>query len=202
MISVMKQQKVKLNSNYWEERYQNNETDWNVGTITTPIKTYIDQLEDKALRILIPGAGNGYELEYLIGNGFENSFVVDFAATPLKNIQNRMPNLSERHLIHANFFELNGQFDLIIEQTFFCAIAPELRMAYVQKMKSLLKPQGKIAGLLFQFPLTEAGPPFGSSSEEYQKLFEEDFNIKTLTTAYNSIQPREEKELFFIFEKK
>lgn len=193
---------MKLNSTYWEERYQKNEIGWNVGAITTPLKEYIDQLEDKTIRILIPGAGNGYELEYLIQNGFKNSFVVDFAATPLENIKKRMPHLNENQLVQSDFFEFNGQFDLIIEQTFFCAIAPELRTAYVQKMKSLLKPRGKIAGLLFQFPLTEVGPPFGGCSDEYNKLFEKDFNIQTLTTAFNSIQPREGKELFFIFEKK
>lgn len=193
---------MKLNSNYWEERYQKNEIGWNVGAITTPIKEYIDQLKDKTIPILIPGGGNGYEFEYLIHNGFEHSFVVDYAATPLENIKKRMPELDEKQLIHSDFFELEGQFDLIIEQTFFCAIDPKLRAAYVQKMKSLLKPKGKLAGLLFQFPLTEAGPPFGGSIEEYKNLFENDFNIITLETAHNSIKPREEKELFFIFEKK
>lgn len=190
---------MKLNSNYWEERYQNNETGWNVGEITAPLKEYIDQIDDKTIRILIPGAGNGYELEYLIQNGFENSYVVDFAPTPLENIQKRLPELDSEHLIQSDFFELKGQYDLIIEQTFFCAIDPELRKSYVQKMKSLLKPTGKLVGLLFQFPLTEVGPPFGGSVEEYKNLFGNDFTIKTLETAYNSIKPRKGNELFFIF---
>jgi SAM-dependent methyltransferase len=193
---------MRENSEYWENRYQNNEIGWDVGEITTPIKEYIDQLEDKTIRILIPGAGNGYEFEYLTHKGFEHSFVVDFALTPLENIKKRIADLDQKQLIHSDFFNLNGQYDLIIEQTFFCAIDPKLRTAYVQKMKSLLKPSGKIAGLLFQFPLTEAGPPYGGSAEEYRKLFENDFHIKTLETAYNSIKPRKENELFFIFEKK
>ncbi|RTY86775.1 methyltransferase domain-containing protein [Flavobacterium sp. GT3R68] len=193
---------MKLNSDYWEERYQNNETGWNVGEITLPLKEYIDQINDKAIRILIPGAGNGYELEYLIQKGFENSYVVDFATTPLENIQKRLPNLDRGHLIQSDFFDLEGQYDLILEQTFFCAIDPELRKSYVQKIKSLLKPTGKLAGLLFQFPLTEVGPPFGGSIEEYKNLFKNDFTIKTIETAYNSIKPRKENELFFIFEKK
>jgi len=190
---------MKLNSHYWEERYQENETGWNVGAITRPIKEYVDQLEDKNLRILIPGAGNGYEFDYLIQKGFNDTYVVDYATTPLENIKKRMPGLSEKHIIASDFFELKGQYDLIIEQTFFCAIEPKLRTTYVQQMKSLLKPNGKIVGLLFQFPLTEVGPPFGGSKEEYLMRFENDFTINTLETAYNSIQPREGKELFFIF---
>ncbi|MGG7033580.1 MAG: methyltransferase domain-containing protein [Flavobacterium sp.] len=193
---------LKLNNEYWENRYKNNETGWDVGAISTPIKEYIDQLEDKSLKILIPGAGNGYEFEYLINKGFSNSQVVDFADTPLQNIKNRIPDLKDKQLICSDFFELEGQYDLILEQTFFCALDPQLRTKYVEKMKSLLKPGGKIAGLLFQFPLTEVGPPFGGSANEYIELFSDDFNIKILETANNSILPRKGNELFFIFIKK
>lgn len=190
---------MELNSHYWENRYLNHETGWNVGKITTPLQTYIDQLEDKTIRILIPGAGNGYEFEYLIQNGFENVFVVDFAATPLENIKKRIPNLDKDQLIHSDFFELEGKYDLIIEQTFFCALEPKLREKYVRKMHSLLNPKGKLVGLLFQFPFTENGPPFGGSIAEYKNLFEPGFSIKCLATAYNSIKPRVNTELFFIF---
>jgi hypothetical protein len=69
-------------------------------------------------------------------------------------------------------------------------------------MKSILNPKGKIAGLLFQFPLTAQGPPFGGLKEEYIALFQKEFNIITMETAYNSIAPRKNKELFVIFEKK
>jgi hypothetical protein len=69
-------------------------------------------------------------------------------------------------------------------------------------MAAILKPKGKISGLLFQFPLTEKGTPFGGSKQEYLGLFSKLFYIKTLETAYNSIKPRKESELFIIFEKK
>ena len=193
---------MKLTSKYWEERYLKGEDKWNVGEISTPIKEYVDQITDKKIKILIPGAGNGYEFEYLIKNGFKNSFVVDYAATPLENIKKRIPNLNENQIINSDFFELEGKYDLIIEQTFFCALNPELREDYVRKMKSILNPKGKIAGLLFQFPLTAEGPPFGGSNEEYIALFQKDFNIITMETAYNSIATRKNKELFVIFEKK
>ena len=192
---------MKLTSTYWEERYQKGEDKWNVGEISTPIKEYIDQITDKKIKILIPGAGNGYEFEYLIKNGFKNSFVVDYATTPLENIKKRIPNLNKSQVINSDFFELEGQYDLIIEQTFFCALNPELREDYVRKMKSILNPKGKIAGLLFEFPLTSEGPPFGGSKEEYNTLFQKDFNIVTMEMSYNSITPRKNKELFVIFEK-
>lgn len=187
--------------NYWEERYQKGETGWDAGKITTPIKEYIDQLTDKNLKILIPGAGNGYEFDYLIERGFQNVYVIDIAKTPLENIRKRKPDYSS-HLLHADFFSLETTFDLIIEQTFFCALPPEMRPNYAEKIASLLHPKGKLAGLLFDFPLTTEGPPFGGSKTEYVSLFSDKFTIKALEKAYNSIKPRENKELFFIFEVK
>jgi hypothetical protein len=190
-----------LNKEYWEERYKSATTNWDIGEISTPLKAYIDQLKDKNSRILIPGAGNAYELDYLIENGFQNVFVLDYAKHPLDAIIKRNKSL-KKHLIHDNFFNHTGTYDLIIEQTFFCALQPSLRPNYVDKMYDLLSKKGKISGLLFNFPLTKEGPPFGGSQEEYINLFSNTFSIKTLDNAYNSIKPRVNKELFFTFEKK
>jgi thiopurine S-methyltransferase len=59
-----------------------------------------------------------------------------------------------------------------------------------------------MAGLLFKFPLTQEGPPFGGSEEEYKNYFEPYFEINTMEEAYNSIAPRKDKELFFILKKR
>lgn len=193
---------MKLNSHYWETKYLNADTGWDCGTITTPLKDYFDQLKDKNIKILIPGAGNGHEFDYLINNGFTNVFVLDYAPSPITKLRKKHPEVNAHHFICDNFFDLNDTFDLIIEQTFFCALDVELRPKYVEKMNSLLHPNGKLVGLLFQFPLTETGPPYGGSKEEYTNLFKPHFTLKKLNTAYNSIKPRRENELFFIFIKK
>jgi hypothetical protein len=190
-----------LNKEYWEERYESATTNWDIGEVSTPLKAYIDQLKNKNIRILIPGAGNAYELDYLIEKGFQNVFVIDYAKHPLDAIISRNKTL-EKHVIHDDFFNHSGTYDLILEQTFFCALQPNLRPNYVVKMYDLLSEKGKISGLLFNFPLTEEGPPFGGSQEEYVNLFSNTFLIKTLEPAYNSIKPRTNKELFFTFEKK
>ncbi|MFK5889938.1 MAG: SAM-dependent methyltransferase [Flavobacteriaceae bacterium] len=191
----------KFNAQFWEDNYQNDKIGWNIGYPSTPIKTYIDQLTDKDIKILIPGAGNAYEAEYLHNKGYKNVWIIDLAKTPLENLKKRVPNFPEAHLIHGNFFDHKEQYDLIIEQTFHCAIAPALRDDYVVKMAELLKANGKLIGLLFNFELTEQGPPFGGSIAEYQKRFSKYFKIKVLERAHNSIKPRNGRELFAIFEK-
>lgn len=193
---------MNLNKAFWDNKYTNEKLGWDIGYISTPLKSYIDQLADKNLKILIPGAGNGYEVEYLFNRGFTNIHVVDIARQPLVNLKNRIPLFPEDQLIHLNFFELReSNFDLILEQTFFCALDPGLREAYAIKMNDLLRENGKLSGLLFDFPLTGKGPPFGGNINEYKKLFIGHFKIKTLERAYNSIKPRNGNELFFIFEK-
>lgn len=191
-----------LNKTYWENRYKNGDAPWDASGVTTPIKNFIDNLTDTSLRVLVPGAGNGHEFEYLISRDFTNAYMLDIAETPLKNAAERLPQLPEAHFIHTDFFTHQAEYDLIIEQTFFCALPPELRDDYVTKMHNLLAPGGILAGLLFNFPLTEEGPPFGGSPEEYTQRFSHLFTIKTMEPAANSIKPRQDRELFIIFEKK
>ena len=191
-----------LDGQYWSNRYLSNETGWDIGNSATPLANYIDKLTDKNIKILIPGAGNSYEFQYLIEASFTNVYVLDYAATPIKNLKKKLPSVDDKFFLEMDFFQLNETFDLIIEQTFFCALNVEMRQQYADKMHAILHSNGKLAGLLFQFPLTETGPPFGGSSEEYRNLFAEKFDIKTLETAHNSIQPRKGNELFFIFTKK
>lgn len=114
----------------------------------------------------------------------------------MKHLQERVPEFPSSQLIHADFFDHKGEYDLIIEQTFFCALPPRLRNDYLNKIAELLKPEGKLVGLLFQIPLNDNKPPFGGSREEYLNLFEKSFQNINMETAYNSIPPRQGSELF------
>lgn len=186
---------------YWEGRYEYNQTGWDLGAISPPLKEYIDQLENKNLRILIPGAGNSYEAEYLFQLGFKNVIVLDLAPYPLQSFRRRVPDFPACNIQEKDFFKLEGSFDLILEQTFFCALPPGKREDYVTKAFKLLKPGGRIAGVLFASEFKKEGPPFGGSKKEYLDLFSRLFQIQVLEACYNSIPPRMDNELFFIFKK-
>ncbi len=193
---------MRTSREYWEERYREENTGWDIGEISSPLKAYIDQLQDKSFRILIPGGGNSYEAEYLFSLGFQNVFVNDITELPLKNLKERIPSFPNSNLILMDFFDIQDQFNLIIEQTFFCALPVNRRVEYVKKMHELLLPEGRLAGVLFNTQFDKEGPPFGGDREEYLNLFNKKFHIKTLENCYNSIQPRLGNELFFIFIKK
>ena len=193
---------MNLTEEFWDARYKAEETGWDLGEISTPLKAYFDQLTNKDLKILIPGGGNSYEAEYLHHRGFKNVYVVDLSKTALSNIKSRVPSFPSSHLIHKNFFELEMTFDLIIEQTFFCAIDPKLRSRYTVKAQQLLKKKGKIVGLLFDDNFTNDKPPFGGCKMEYLNHFEPSFNVLLMEDSYNSHPKRDGRELFIKIEKK
>ncbi|CAN6961518.1 MULTISPECIES: methyltransferase domain-containing protein [Psychrobacter] len=186
---------------FWQQRYETGSIQWDMGQVSPPLKAYIDQLpataKDQA--ILVPGAGNAYEVGYLHEQGFTNVTLVDFAAAPIETFAERYPDFPSKHLICADFFHLSAeqyQFDWILEQTFFCAINPSRRDEYVEQMAALLKPQGKLVGLLFNVDFGRDEPPFGGTIEEYQQRFEAYFDIEIMEASYNSHPARQGSELF------
>lgn len=186
-----------LDYNYWNTRWTEGQTGWDIGDVSPAIKEYIDTLTDKKMRILIPGCGNGYEGSYLHHLGFTNVFLMDLSELPLNTFARRNPDFPKEHLITGDFFKLEMQFDLVIEQTFFCALNPSLREAYCAQMKKIISPSGRLAGLLFNKEFEKAGPPFGGSAGEYQILFGKYFRTVNIVPCLNSIPPRQGSEVFF-----
>lgn len=193
---------IDLSESFWNNKYAKKKTGWDLGVISPPLQAYFDHLEDTTLNILIPGAGNGYEAEYLVKKGFKNVFVVDISEAPLKGLKERVPKFPANNLIHKDFFELEATFDIIIEQTFFCAIHPERRAEYAAKMNELLNDNGKLVGLLFDAELNTDHPPFGGNKMEYINYFEPYFNIEIMEPCYNSYHNRKGMELFIKLIKK
>ena len=186
-----------LSKEFWSDRYQNDNIGWDVGVVSEPLKAYFDQLTNKELKILIPGCGNGHEAEYLFKKGFKNVYLLDFANEPLINFKKRVVEFPSGQLHNEDFFKHEGKYDLIIEQTLFCAIDPKLRMNYAQKAKELLTKDGRLIGLLFEMESNEH-PPFGGERKEYLNYFNSFFDEVKIDSCYNSIKPREGRELFLI----
>jgi len=187
-----------MDNTYWNNRYLNDDAPWDASSITTPIKEYIDQLTDKSLRILIPGCGNAHEAEYLFRQGFTAVYLCDWAEQSLQNFADRVPNFPKDQLLCSDFFKLDQEFDLVIEQTFFCTLETlAQRQAYAKKVKDLLPDGGKLVGLFFEMEKKD-GPPFGGNREEYRGIFGPLFSEVRFELAHNSIKPRAGKELFGI----
>ena len=189
-----------LDASYWESQYEAKTTGWDLGKVSPPIQTYVDTIADKNCSILIPGCGNSYEAEYLLEQGFTNITVIDIAPTPVAVLKEKFKNNPNIQIILGDFFEHKGNYDLVLEQTFFCALPPTMRQKYVWKMHQLLADEGILAGLLFN-RMFESGPPFGGSKEEYELLLTAAFDFLKMDVSENSIAPRANSELFFELKK-
>ena len=187
-----------LDTKFWDQLWKTKDTGWDLKQVSPPLQLYFDAMTCKNKSILIPGCGNAYEAEYLLNNGFKNITIIDISPTLCNQLIKKNKKYAGKQLtiICGDFFKHTGQYDFIIEQTFFCALEKTRRQEYVEKMKTLLKPTGILAGLLFNKEF-EKSPPFGGSSKEYKKLFASYFEILQLKTAKNSIAPRAGTELFF-----
>lgn len=193
---------LQLDQSFWNTRWENNETGWDIGYASPAVTEFFENFQNKDAAVLIPGCGNAYEAEYLLQNGFTDITLIDIAPKAVEKLRQKFAGNPHIHIICENFFEHQGQYDIIVEQTFFCAISPDLRDEYVIKTSGVLKTGGCIIGVLFNKEFGYPFPPFGGNKEEYLKRFSPYYDIKVMDDCYNSIPPRAHTELFIYLKKK
>jgi SAM-dependent methyltransferase len=194
--------KLELNQNFWNNLWENKITHWDIGYPSPAIADFMAKVSNKDASILIPGCGNAYEAEFLVKNGFNDITLIDIAPIAVKQIQEKFANYPQIKIFCEDFFEHDKKYDIIIEQTFFCALDPKKRNDYVRHTASLLKPNGCIVGLMFDKDFGKPFPPFGGNKEEYIQTFETYFDIQSMEKCLNSIPPRVDTELFVHLTKK
>lgn len=160
---------------FWNERYKSGTTPWDHGGVPRSLQHYLTAHRDGG-RVLIPGCGSGHEITAFARAGYQVT-AVDFAAQAVELARaNLEPALAERVLL-GDFFThdfADAPFDVIYERTFFCAITPDLRAAYVRRMGQLLRPGGVLTGL-FYLGDERGGPPFALNEADHRELFGADF---------------------------
>ncbi|HRO76766.1 MAG TPA: methyltransferase domain-containing protein [Crocinitomicaceae bacterium] len=191
-----------LDKQFWNDKWENNLTGWDVGHASPAITDFMQTISDKNLAILIPGCGNAYEAEWLVERGFTNITLLDIAPKLVGTLQEKYKDTPQIKVFCEDFYEHESQYDLIVEQTFFCANDPKDRTKYVEKSASLLNENGKIIGVLFCVEFDKQGPPFGGTTSEYNEIFKSHFHILKMENCYNSISPRANTEVFIHFQKR
>lgn len=187
---------MNLDRKYWDSRYAEQNTGWDLGQPSPALCAFMDSITDTHVSVLIPGCGNAHEAAYLHAKGFDQVHLLDISPLPLKQFMQRIPDFPKEHIHCDDFFQHLGSYDFIVEQTFFCALDPSLRVRYAQHMKQLLKPGGKLAGLLFATRFDTPGPPFGGDEAEYRNLFAPQFRSVLLEACTASIPARSGRELW------
>ena len=108
-------------------------------------------------KALVPGCGRGYDAIAFAAFGYD-AVGMDLSETALKEAREVAAERSDEvagtlELSLGNFFEHQGQYDVIWDLTFLCAINPAAREAWAEQMKALLSPQGVL--LTYIYPIVE-----------------------------------------------
>jgi SAM-dependent methyltransferase len=123
------------------------------------------------LRVLVPGCGSGHEVRYFAEHGHD-VLGIDFADAAVE----RARRISGR-VRKADFFALDEPpFDLVYERTFLCALPRHLWRPWSERIPTLVRPGGSLAGFFF-FNDNERGPPFGISAARLHELLDASFAL-------------------------
>ena len=189
----------------WQDHYESNDLGWDLGQVAPPFVKLWEEEKLPVGKALVPGCGRGHEVIFLAENGFEVT-AIDFSKGAVTYLERALEerNLSGR-VLHQDFFGLDnshdGVYDLVLEQTFFCAIAPRQRQDYVRNVTRILKPGGMLVGLFYNTD-KEGGPPYNTTREDIKVNFAKNFKIQELHKTTLSAEQRKDKEWLSILIKK
>ena len=189
----------------WERHYDENNLEWDLGEVAPPFVCLWEEMRISPCKAIVPGCGRGHEVIFLAERGFQVT-AIDFTQGAVGLTKRALSKKSlSGEVLQQDFFELaschNNQFDLMLENTFFCAITPVMRHRYVSIAERILKPGGLLIGLFYETG-KEGGPPFNTSKSDVEEYFSELFVIKMLSKTSHSAEQRQDKEWLGVFEKK
>ena len=170
---------------FWEEKYISNHTPWDINQVAPAFVKYLKTKDINEGNVVVLGCGRGHDAFYFATykECKFNVYGFDFSESAIKfcnEIKNKK-NLTNTNFCQADFFNIikepkwKNYFDCVIEHTSLAAIDPTRRKEYIELIKYLLKPNGKLIGLFFIRPKELDGPPFGISPREVRELFKDNF---------------------------
>jgi SAM-dependent methyltransferase len=203
-----------LTSEFWEGRYQDGTTRWDLGQPAPPFVTLLDSPNAPPPgKIAVLGSGRGHDALLFADRGFE-VIGFDFAPSAIqaatiaaRSRQSLAQSLaqssaqSSAQFLQRDIFELGNefanQFDYVLEHTCYCAIKPSQRSDYVQVVQTILRPNGELIGLFWAHSRPD-GPPFGTTADEIKQQFAA-FEPILFIQPTNSVDSRKDEEYLVRF---
>ena len=201
-------QENRLDARFWEDRYQDNLTPWDLGGPAVPLVDFLASPQAPVTgKVVVPGCGRGHDALYLAEHGFEVTGL-DFAPSAVEYCRQEAHarGLADRaHFEQHDLFRLppsfNASFDYAVEHTCFCAIDPALRPHYARVIHDILKPGGKLWAIFWAHN-REGGPPYRTSAGEVRRLFSPLFEIEQLEPVRRWHSRRNGDELWGVLTRK
>ncbi len=187
---------------YWEEKYRNNDTPWDLKTPNPVLKDLIRlKYLDTSKNIMVLGSGKGYDVHFLAEAGFRVT-AVDYSESAIEFSRRHISSevIPPPEFICADIFELDSkfgaEFDQIYEYVTFCSVSPARLGEMLRMVSIVLKPGGTLNTVLFPVDGRPGGPPFSINLKEFIKTAAPYMKLKILDKRINSVKPRKNKEVF------
>lgn len=130
------------------------------------------------MRALVPGCGRAYDALALAKHGFDEVVALDLAPSAVAAAkqflaQSTEPAAAKVLPCAGDFFRHEGQYDLIYDCTFLCALDPSVRQQWATTQRKLLAEGGTLVCCVFPIrPADSGGPPYAMSVELVRGLLE------------------------------
>ena len=187
----------------WDEIYQDGRAGWDLGRPAPVFQRLLEARRFKPGRLLVICAGRGHDARLFARHGFEVT-AIDFSGEAVKAMRGLADPEALVEIHQADLFDLPASweagFDYVLEYTCFCAIDPQRREDYAERVARLLKPGGVLIALAFPVSSHSGGPPFAVSPADYVRRFRSrGFTLIHRETPPDSVpQRRDEEELVIL----
>lgn len=185
----------------WQEAWEEERTPWDAGASAPSLVELVESDTLPKGRALVPGAGSGYDVLTLAGPE-RKAVGLDLAPGAKRRFEALRDEMGvpaeQAEVVVGNFFEWQPDepFDVIWDYTFLCAIDPEMRSKWAERVDELLAPDGELVTLIF--PIVDKdpddGPPYAMSPELVRGLVAPRFEPIYLEPVAHSHPGREGKE--------
>jgi SAM-dependent methyltransferase len=159
---------------FWDTRFRDGVTPWDAGGVPPRLGVWL-RGRKSAMKVLVPGCGAGHEVRLFAEQGHD-VLGIDFADEAIEAARRALGRFASR-VRKADFFSLEGQFDLIYERAFLCALPRARWPDWGRRIADLVRPGGELAGF-FYLDDNERGPPFGTSRDELNRLLAGAFGLE------------------------
>jgi SAM-dependent methyltransferase len=192
---------------YWEDLYREKKDEWSLDQVSPPLLDFLEHPScPKEGRVLVPGAGKGYDAAEWARRGYD-TLAVDFSQTAFESMSTLAEQNSKLSAVKLDLFDLTPKstelFDIVYEYTCFCAVHPGRRDEYFEVWHKMLKPDGIVVACFF--PIIEHtsldGPPHPTSEGELMARLNGVFDVVEQIDVKNSIPERAGKEQIWILKK-
>ncbi|MCG9682474.1 thiopurine S-methyltransferase [Vibrio sp. Isolate23] len=175
---------------FWHSKWASNQIGFHVEDVNSLLVQYWSETKpSREDKVFVPLCGKTEDLVWLATKhddvqGVElskiavRSFFAEHFYTPTVipvNGQHELYQFDELSVYTGDIFTAPVQpVEIVYDRAALVALPEEMRADYVQRIKSLLKPGGRILLVTLDYPQAEmAGPPFSVTETEVRSLFSE-----------------------------